>query len=526
MEFDIDELKEKANEDYEEAWLESKNLIEKEGEFLELKDKASENSLFELIQETRQILLNQGFREVLVPTLIESDEIFKQYGPQASVILDRIFFLATLDRPDLGISDEKIGEIKSIVPGFDSQEKLESIFKRYKEGEIESDDLLEALVEELGVQEKQAAKILSLFKEFQELEPKPTDMTLRSHTTAAWFSVLKQFQQRENLPIQLFTIGPKYRREQKLDKTHLYESWTASLVLMVEEMSLEDGKKLTEKIMKELGFEEVECRIKSATSKYYAPETEFEVYVEHPEKSEMIEIGDAGFYSPIALAKYGIPNLVFNLGIGLERILMIRERADDIRKLIYPYQYQEIELSDEEIAKMIEIGEKPKTKIGKEIAEKIQQLAREKRNEPSPCEFEVFKGEISDVEARICLIEPEKDTELIGPAGFNEIFVYDGNIIGVPPEGWEEDEFLSKVRNEGIKTDLTYMEAFSLLAARKIEEAIQEGKEEVQIRVPIVKTLGDLNLKVGKKVRRYITDNQKKIDIRGPVFTTISAEIK
>lgn len=525
MAFDINRIKEEAEEDYEEAWLDSKGLIESKGKLFSLEGKGSTHPLFDLLQEIRQILVKLGFREIVVPTLIEEDEIYKQYGPQAPVILDRIFFLANLERPDIGISDEKIDQIKDIIQGFDFPDELKTIFKKYKLGEINSDDLPEVLMTELGIEEYQATALLSLFEEFRELKPVPTSLTLRSHTTAGWFSVLQQIQQREDLPIQLFAVGPKYRREQKLDKTHLYESWTASLVIMTEEMSLEDGKRLTEKIMDKLGFKKVNCKIKRATSKYYAPKTEFEVYVKHPETGEMIEVGDAGFYSPVALARYDISNPVFNLGIGLERVLMIREGVEDIRELIYPYQYQEIEPTDEEIARMLEIKKEPKTKAGEKIAENIKKTAETHKDKPSPCKFKAFEGKINDAEVQVRVIETEEDTKLIGPAGFNEIYVYDGNIVGVPPEGWEEYKFLKKARDNGINTGITYMDAFAALAASRIEESIRKGEKKVKVRVPIVKSLGDLNLKLGRSARRYITNNKKRIDLRGPVFTTVLAEV-
>lgn len=526
MEFDIEELKEKAEKNYEKAWRETEGFVKKEGKYLSLQDKGESHPLFDLVQELRQVLLDMGFREVVVPALIDKEEIHKQYGPQAPIILDRIFFLAGLDRSDLGISGDDLEQIRDKVPEFDESEKLEGIFRRYKQGEISSDDLTEVLVEELCVKEDQASHILSLFEDFKSLNPVPSDMTLRSHTTAGWFPVLKEMQFRETLPIQLFTVDSKYRREQKLDETHLYRSWTASIVLLAEEMSLEDGEDITRDILGKLRFDEIEFRKKVATSKYYAPNSEFEIFVSHPETGEMIEIGNAGLYNPISLANYDIPHPVFNLGIGLERILMIRTGEEDMRALIYPYKYKALDLSDEQISQMLEFDKKPFSEEGKELAKRIEEVARRYKDEPSPCEFEVFEEQLEDRKVSVKLVEPEENTQLIGPAGFNEIYVYNGNVVGVPPEGWENDEFLSDVREQGINKGITYMEAFANKAARKIELAVKEGKDNVRIRVPISESLSDINLKLEKPARRYITDHGKKIDVRGPVFTTLSAEIE
>ncbi|KXB07812.1 hypothetical protein AKJ56_02300 [candidate division MSBL1 archaeon SCGC-AAA382N08] len=527
MKFDLDRLKKESEKNYEEAWKKSADLIKKKGNYFSLDESSgSLHYLYELVQEFRKVFKELGFQEMVVPTLIEKEEIEKQYGPEAPVILDRVFFLAGLDRSDLGISQKDLDKIKDKAPEFENVEKLEKILREYKKGEISSDDLTEVMTERLNVTEEQATHILTLFESFRELEPIPSDMTLRSHTTAGWFQVLQKMQFRKPLPIQLFTVGPKYRREQKLDETHLYRSWTASLVIMTEEMSLEDGERIARKILKKIGFEEVECKTKAATSNYYAPNSEFEIFVEHPKTSEKIEVGNTGFYSPISLANYEIPYPVFNLGIGLERILMIRTGVQDIRELVYPYRYKKIDFSDSEISQMINYIKKPKTETGKKIMGYIEKTAKKCKDEPSPCEFHVFKSNINNKKVTVKLIESEDNTKLIGPAAFNQIYVNNGNIIGVPPDGWENDEMLKKVRKNGTPTKITYMKAFANLSARKIEEMIEKNKEKEKIRVGMIESLKDINLKLDRPARRYITDNNKKIDVRGPVFTTTQAELE
>jgi phosphoserine-tRNA(Cys) ligase (EC 6.1.1.-) len=47
------------------------------------------------------------------------------------------------------------------------------------------------------------------------------------------------------------------------------------------------------------------------------------------------------------------------------------------------------------------------------------------------------------------------------------------------------------------------------------------GVKECKIRVRAVKTPGDINIGVKEHVQRYIMGKKKKIDVRGPVFTTI-----
>ncbi len=522
--FDVRKLRASAKKDYERAWLEGGKLIEKRGRLFSPQAKQRPHPLFELIGRTRRAMLELGFTEVVVPMLVDKREVQTQYGPESPVILDRIFFLAGLERPDIGISDKKIKQIKKAVPGFKQTKKLQALFRQYKLGKIVADDLIEVMMRELGLREEQATKVLSLFPEFKELKPVPMDLTLRSHTSAGWFSVLRELQHREPLPVQLFSIGPKFRREQKLDKSHLYESWTASLVVMAERMSLEDGERLTREALSKLGFSDAKFVYKKATSKYYAPQTEFEVFIKHPKTGEFVEVGDAGFYSPVALSNYDIPYPVFNLGIGLERVLMIETGEADIRAVVLPHIYKPAAFSDAELAKMVKLEREPVTEVGRKIAAEIARVAEEHANEPSPCEFTAFEGELLDKRVSVRVVEPESGTKLIGPAGFNEIFVRSGNIVGLPPGGWKDDEFLKDVREKGVSTGIRFMEAFAALAASEIESAARKNERVVKVRARNVKLPSDINLAIDKVAQRYITANKKRIDIRGPVFTTVTAE--
>ncbi|MDI6883850.1 MAG: O-phosphoserine--tRNA ligase, partial [Hadesarchaea archaeon] len=440
--FDVRKLRASAEKDYEQAWLEGGKLIEKHGSFFTPQDKRRPHKLFDLIERVRRALLDLGFTEVMVPMLVDKREVQIQYGPESAVILDRIFFLAGLERPDIGISHKKIHQIKKVAPELKNVKKLQAIFRRYKRGEVVADDLVETMVRELGLKEEQATAILSLFSEFRELRPVPMDLTLRSHTTAGWFGVLRELQRREPLPLQLFSIGPKFRREQRLDESHLYESWTASVVVMAERMSLDDGKRLTLEVLAKLGFGGAKLVQKKATSKYYAPQTEFEVFIKHPKTGALVEVGDAGFYSPVALSNYDIPYPVFNLGVGLERVLMVETGEADIRALVFPHLYKPTVFSDADLARMIKLEREPKTEAGRKIAAAIARTAEQYADEPSPCEFEAYEGEVFGRRVKVSVVEPESKTKLIGPAGFNEIRVYDGNIVGLPPKGWADDEFL------------------------------------------------------------------------------------
>lgn len=517
MKFDTKKIKEDAEKDFEKTWLESSKFIKKEGKFFNLLDKRKEHALFELIMKTRKTLLDIGFTEVITPAIVPEQEVWKQYGPESSIILDRIFFLAGTERPDIGIDKKKIQQIKKIVPDFDKVEILQEIFRKYKKGEIETDDLIEIMVKELEIKEEQATEIiLKVFSEFQKLKPVPSQLTLRSHTTSLWFPILSEIQKREALPIQLFSIGQKFRREQKLDATHLYESWTASFVVMAEEISIEDAKQIVKEFLNKIGFDDVKFVTKKATSKYYAPQTEFEVFVK-AKTGEEIEIGDGGFYNSVALSNYDIPYPVFNFGAGLERILMIKVGADDIRKLVYPYFYEKVGFSDFEIANSIKLIKEPETGEGKALVGLIIKAAMEHAEDTTPAEIIAYKGELLKKKVEVKIFKDESNKKLLGPAALNPIVANDGSVIGAIP---------SQLPGNPTRTDFTYMLGIANLAAYEIEKAIEEGKKEVLIEIKDAKSLTDINLKIEEVVRRYIESKNKTIDIRGPVFVGIKTTIE
>ena len=525
MRMNTEKLLRNAKKDYERTWVESARFLKKKGRYFSLSEERKSHPLFDLIIRIRNILLEMGFREVITPIIIDEGHVYLQFGPAAPVILDRVFYLAGLPRADLGISKEKTFKIKEIIPTFKETRQLERIFRRYKKGEIGSDDLFETVVEELKVQEGQATQIISLFSEFKELRPMPTKLTLRSHTTSAWFPLLKEMRYKEAMPLQLFSIGPKFRREHRLDANHLNVSWTASIVVMTEEISLEDGESIVEDIFKRLGFNEVEFRIKKSTSKYYAPQMEFEVFIRHPKTNESIEVGDGGLYNPISLAKYDIPYPVFNFGLGVERVSMIKTGIMDIRKLVYPQLYLEAEFTDEQIARMVKVDQIPSTTEGKKLVDAIVQTAVKNANQLSPCEFLVYNGKFLNRNVEVYIYEPETGKKLIGPAALNMIYVYDGNILAIPERGLEKVTIVKKARDRGVSTGIRCLDAIASLAVAKIEKEVSGKIGQVNVETKIAKLPSDVNVKIDDAAQYYITRKKKSIMIKGPLFVRVKAKI-
>lgn len=516
-----------AQRGYEKAWLETANLLTMSGrKILWKKTEGKPHPINELIQRVREVLLSYGFEEVINPSIVSEDDVRRQYGPEAPVILDRIFYLAGLPRPDIGLGRKKVSEIQQIVPSFsdDKVEELQKMFREYKEGKIEGDDLVEEMVNRLKIETEQATSILSLFPEFTGLTPTPSKLTLRSHMTALWFPVLAALQHKKPLPMRLFSIGTKYRREQRLDEMHLYESFVASLVVMAEDITLEDGVELTKAILSDLGFKDAQFEVKTATSKYYAPKTEIEVFVKSENK--WIEVGDIGLYSPVSLARYRIRYPVFNAGLGIERIAMLLQGVTDIRKLAYPQFYAEWKLSDVEIAKMVEVVAEPQSEIGMKIQEAIKSTALRYAHVPSPCEFLAYEGKMFEKRVKVYVYETDVGVKLLGPAADNRVYVYDGNILGIPERGMEHAPIVREAREKGVSVSFGYLDAVASLAAAKIEEAAAKiGQKEIDIRVKVAKRPSDVNIQVSDVARRYITSEKKNIDITGPVFIGIRAEI-
>ncbi|MEM2876297.1 MAG: hypothetical protein QXL67_05045 [Candidatus Bathyarchaeia archaeon] len=81
-------------------------------------------------------------------------------------------------------------------------------------------------------------------------------------------------------------------------------------------------------------------------------------------------------------------------------------------------------------------------------------------------------------------------------------------------------------REKGVKTGLRYIDAVAAMAARRVEESVEEGGKSIDLRVKNARSPRDVNIKIEEAARRYITSKNKLIDISGPVFIGVRAEIK
>ncbi|MCS7119710.1 MAG: O-phosphoserine--tRNA ligase [Nitrososphaerota archaeon] len=517
-------------EGFEIAWYESRKLLPSSSNMAKLTARrhGASHPIYDLIQRLRLSFLELGFDEVMNPIIIDENEIYKQYGPEAPIILDRCYYLAALPRPDIGLSKSKCEEIKKIGIAIDDAKisALQKVLRKYKKGEIDSDDLVEKIASALETSDQAAIRVVSeVFPEFSTLRPEPSHLTLRSHMTSAWFLTLQALQHKMETPIKLFSIDIRFRREQSEDPTHLRVHHSASCVIMDEEVGEDYGEVIVRALLDPLGIKEFRFVKKKTTSKYYAPGTEYEGFIYNPVSKRWVEVVDYGMYSPIALARYNLEYPVLNVGIGVERLALVTHCEEDIRRLVYPQFYREIAYSDEEIARSISFDIQPETEEGDKIAQLIIAEAIRHAKEPSPCEFLAFEGSLLGKHVQVYLYENETNSTLMGPAGENCLYVYNGNILGVPPAGREQIPVLKEVREKGKSTGIRYIDGIAKFAAANIEEAAKSGKSRVDIRVKMVRRLSDINLKLSDPVLRYIMSHKKKIDVYGPVFLGIRAEI-
>jgi len=349
--------------------------------------------------------------------------------------------------------------------------------------------------------------------------------------TSGWFITISHLIGKKPLPFKLFSIDRCFRREQREDRSHLMTYHSASCVVVGEDVSIDDGMAVAEGLLSQLGFSKFRFKPDEKKSKYYVPDTQTEVYAYHPKLGEWLEVATFGIYSPIALSEYGIDVPVMNLGLGVERLAMILYNYEDVRKMVYPQLY-DVVLSDRDIAYMLHIDKMPVTDELYNLGLDLIDVCIKNRDKPAPCEV-VLEREIEFYNVkkniRITIYEREEGKRLLGPSVLNEIYVYDGNIIGVPEseEGIKEEyrKFVEDTRRYGISTGIIYIDALSFKVAYKIEEALVSNVDHLKIRVPIVRNLGDVNLKLEDVALKYIIGKGKVIDVRGPVFLNVEVDI-
>jgi O-phosphoseryl-tRNA synthetase len=525
MRFNGESFRKLSKEHFEQAWHEGASVLTpppRSGRYPQFRyHRATAHPVFATVNRLREIYLSLGFDEYCNPIIVEEQEVYRQFGPEASAVLDRVFYLGGLPRPNVGISRKNLDEINTLIGremSGETEERLRETLHAYKKSAIDGDDLVHELSTVLAVDDARVVHLLdTVFPEFRALVPESSRSTLRSHMTSGWFITLGALLNKQPLPLRLFSVDRCFRREQEEGPTRLMSYHSASCVVAGEDVTNEDGKAVSEALLSAFGYTDFRFQPDEKRSKYYIPGSQTEVYARHP-VHEWVEVATFGMYSPSALAEYGIEIPVMNLGLGVERLAMITYGSQDVRQLSYPQFFPRL-LTDREIARSIREKEEPVTTTGRQLAIAIRDTAAAHADVPGPCSFEAWNGEIGGTRLSVVVEEPESNTRLCGPACFNEIFVHQGAVLGVP-----DTEKWAAVRKEGVSTGIIYLESVAALAAARIEEAARCGRG-TRVQVKMAKLPSDVNIRIDEYAVRFITDNKMKIDLRGPVFLTVRSTV-
>ena len=82
--------------------------------------RAVAHPIFATINRLRETYLSIGFDEAENPVIIEEKDIYRQFGPEAMAVLDRVFYLGGLPRPNVGIARKQLDEINEILTSHKS----------------------------------------------------------------------------------------------------------------------------------------------------------------------------------------------------------------------------------------------------------------------------------------------------------------------------------------------------------------------------------------------------------------------
>ncbi len=445
MRFNPEDWKKKTQENFEEAWHEGPSVLTPAGSegkypFLTYK-RAQEHPVFATINRLRETYLSLGFDEAENPVIIDEKDIYRQFGPEAMAVLDRVFYLGGLPRPNVGIARKQLDEINEILMSHrsplthhdtipvsqshhpaqyqmmtkETEEHLRETLHAYKKSEIDGDELTIELAKVLGVDDALVVHILeAVFPEFRALVPESSRSTLRSHMTSGWFMTLGAIWEHTPMPIRLFSVDRCFRREQAEGPTRLMTYHSASCVVAGEDITNEEGKAVSMALLSAFGYTDFRFQPDEKRSKYYMPDSQTEVYARHPVHG-WVEVATFGMYSPSALAEYGIGVPVMNLGLGVERLAMIAYNANDVRQLCFP-QFFPHTLTNQEIARAVRLREEPSSPEGKMLAAAIAHVASVNATAQGPCSFDTWEGILGGTKVKVAVEEPESNAKLCGPA--------------------------------------------------------------------------------------------------------------
>lgn len=155
------------------------------------------------------------------------------------------------------------------------------------------------------------------------------EVALRGHTTSLSMRYLSGIAGAELEPPQRYFSVEKVYRNDTLDPTHLLEFFQIEGWVMAEDLSVRDLMGTFEEFYRQFGITDIRFK------PHYNPYTEpsFELFGEHPETGEEIEIGNSGVFREEVTGPLGVDCDVMAWGLALERLAMLTTGAEDIRDL-------------------------------------------------------------------------------------------------------------------------------------------------------------------------------------------------
>src|SRR5512137_988136 len=175
MRFNPEEYRKKGREHFEEAWHRGPEILTppsstEQYPILQYRQ-ARPHPIFTMVQRLRETYLSLGFDEICNPIIVEEQEVYRQFGPEASAVLDRVFYLGGLPRPNQGIGAAELEGIakitgKPVLP--EEEENLRALLQDYKKAQIDGDELTTATSEVLHIDDGMTVEIFDrVFTDFR-----------------------------------------------------------------------------------------------------------------------------------------------------------------------------------------------------------------------------------------------------------------------------------------------------------------------------------------------------------------------
>ncbi|MDD1634476.1 MAG: O-phosphoserine--tRNA ligase, partial [Methanomicrobiales archaeon] len=182
MKFDPSEWKERSRKDFEAAWHAGPGVLSPAGSgdrYPRLRyGRGKAHPVFDTIRRLRETYLSLGFDEAENPVIVDEQDVYRQFGPEAMAVLDRVFYLAGLPRPNIGIARDRLDAIGGILGRpvtAEAEAGLKETLHGYKKGTVEGDDLVHAIAVVLAADDATVVRILdTVFPEFRSLSPEST----------------------------------------------------------------------------------------------------------------------------------------------------------------------------------------------------------------------------------------------------------------------------------------------------------------------------------------------------------------